>query len=216
MKHIPTRVIAPTTIASIRPTRRALAKERTRSKVLAAARHLFSERGYEGATIRDIAKEAGMSTGAVFASFADKSELFDEILAADCLALAEKMAEAAEGADTPLAQLKAMFAAAGRFHLGQLPLAKAGFAAGWTRDAAAEKRHRDALKPVMAQVSGALHRAVEAGELPPKADLRLLAGLLWDVYLASYRSLALEVGLASDAADQLSARIGLIIAGAKA
>jgi AcrR family transcriptional regulator len=58
------------------PTRRALAKQQTRVKVLAAARRLFSEQGYEGATIRDIAAEAGMSTGAVFANFTDKSDLF--------------------------------------------------------------------------------------------------------------------------------------------
>ncbi|HSV02965.1 MAG TPA: TetR/AcrR family transcriptional regulator, partial [Phenylobacterium sp.] len=32
------------------PTRRALAKQQTRAKVLAAARRLFSEQGYEGAT----------------------------------------------------------------------------------------------------------------------------------------------------------------------
>ena len=43
--------------------------------VLAAARQLFSESGYEGATIRDIAAAAGMSTGAVFANFTDKYEV---------------------------------------------------------------------------------------------------------------------------------------------
>jgi len=62
-----------------RPNQRALAKQRTREKIIAAARALFAERGYEGATIRDIAKAAGMSTGAVFASFTDKSDLFIDI-----------------------------------------------------------------------------------------------------------------------------------------
>src|SRR6185312_9150678 len=62
-----------------RPTQRALAKQRTREKILASAKALFAERGYEAATIRDIAKAAGMSTGAVFASFTDKSDLFTEI-----------------------------------------------------------------------------------------------------------------------------------------
>ena len=55
------------------PTRRALAKQQTRAKVLAAARELFGAQGYEGATIRDIAAAAGMSTGAVFANFAARS-----------------------------------------------------------------------------------------------------------------------------------------------
>ena len=82
MKHISPSQVAGESPVKI-PTRRALAKQQTRAKVLAAARRLFSEHGYEGATIRDIAQAAGMSTGAVFASFSDKSELFDEILTAD-------------------------------------------------------------------------------------------------------------------------------------
>ncbi|THD70224.1 TetR family transcriptional regulator, partial [Phenylobacterium sp.] len=75
------------------PTRRALAKQQTRVKVLAAARRLFSEQGYEGATIRDIASAAGMSTGAVFANFTDKSDLFREIMLTDLVALAEAMSD---------------------------------------------------------------------------------------------------------------------------
>ena len=54
-----------------RLNRRQAAKVRTRQKVLDAARSLFAERGYEPATIRDIAKVAGMSTGAVFANIQD-------------------------------------------------------------------------------------------------------------------------------------------------
>ncbi|HEY4586680.1 MAG TPA: helix-turn-helix domain-containing protein, partial [Brevundimonas sp.] len=59
--------------------RRQAAKVRTRLKVLDAARTLFAERGYDAATIRDIAKGAGMSTGAVFANFQDKAELFETV-----------------------------------------------------------------------------------------------------------------------------------------
>src|SRR3954451_12149683 len=77
------------------PPRRALAKQQTRQKVLAAARRLFSEEGYEGATIRDIAAAAGMSTGAVFANFSDKSDLFREIMADDMEALSTAMRDAA-------------------------------------------------------------------------------------------------------------------------
>lgn len=55
--------------------RRQLAKMRTREKVLDAGLALFLEGGYELATIRDIAKGAGMSTGAVFANFEDKKDL---------------------------------------------------------------------------------------------------------------------------------------------
>jgi hypothetical protein len=45
----------------VRPTRRALAKQQTREKILAAGRELFMTRGYEGATIRDIARAASIT-----------------------------------------------------------------------------------------------------------------------------------------------------------
>lgn len=60
----------------IRPNRRQLAKAATRQKVLDAAENLFGTAGYKAATIRGIAKDAGMSTGAVFANFEDKDALY--------------------------------------------------------------------------------------------------------------------------------------------
>lgn len=51
----------------------------TREKLLAAARRLFAARGYEGASVADIAREAGMTKGALYANFASKEELFGEI-----------------------------------------------------------------------------------------------------------------------------------------
>ena len=86
--------------ASPRLNRRQAAKVRTRQKVLEAARALFAERGYEAATIRDIAKGAGMSTGAVFANFQDKAELFDAVLAEDMGRMAETVRAAAAAEDT--------------------------------------------------------------------------------------------------------------------
>lgn len=51
-------------------------KLKTTEKVTAAARKLFDSEGYEEAKIREIAREAGMSTGAFFASYASKEEAY--------------------------------------------------------------------------------------------------------------------------------------------
>lgn len=60
-----------------RLNKRQLAKAATREKVLKAARELWAEPGsYERGTIRQIAKAAGMSTGAIFANFKDKADLW--------------------------------------------------------------------------------------------------------------------------------------------
>jgi AcrR family transcriptional regulator len=55
-------------VSSVRDSRKAA----TRQRVLGAARSLFVEVGYEAATIRTIADRAGVATGTVFTSFANK------------------------------------------------------------------------------------------------------------------------------------------------
>lgn len=52
------------------------AKAATRQQVMDAAKNLFDTVGYKAATIRDIAADAGKSTGAVFANFDDKDALY--------------------------------------------------------------------------------------------------------------------------------------------
>lgn len=59
-----------------RPNRRKLAKARTRAKIVEVAKRLFEANGYAATTIRDIAREVGMSTGAVFSNFTDKADLW--------------------------------------------------------------------------------------------------------------------------------------------
>lgn len=52
------------------------ARARTRGAVLAAAARVFAARGFHGASMQAIAEEAGYTQGAIYASFASKSELF--------------------------------------------------------------------------------------------------------------------------------------------
>jgi AcrR family transcriptional regulator len=59
-----------------RLNRRQASKLRTHRRVFASAETLFNDVDFERATIRAIAKGAGMSTGAVFANFEDKTALY--------------------------------------------------------------------------------------------------------------------------------------------
>jgi AcrR family transcriptional regulator len=54
--------------------------ERNRALVLDAARRVFVERGYAGATLEAIAEEAGFSKGVVYSQFAGKPDLFLALL----------------------------------------------------------------------------------------------------------------------------------------
>ena len=215
MNHIPMRMNTP----AIRPqkmTRRAMAKQQTREKVLQAARDLFIERGYEGATIRDIARVAGMSTGAVFASFADKTELFDAILNDDFAALLDPMQDAFAASTTAKEALVGMFGAAYRAHSAQLPLIQAALAASWTRTPEAERVRRETLRPIRSLVVQALERGVERGELAGKFDPRLISDMIWDLYLAGYRPAAFEGLSVENQTDRLAERIDVILTAIKA
>src|SRR3954453_18255250 len=57
-----------------------------RAEILAGARRAFARHGYEGATVRVLEAETGLSRGAIFHHFRDKESLF--------LALAEEDARA--------------------------------------------------------------------------------------------------------------------------
>ena len=52
----------------------------TRDKILAAARQEFLDKGYQGAWLRDIAKKAGVTTGALYGHFKNKEELFGTLV----------------------------------------------------------------------------------------------------------------------------------------
>ena len=51
-------------------------RDRTRAKLLEAARSLIREKGHEQATLEEIAARAGMTTGAIYGNFKNREELF--------------------------------------------------------------------------------------------------------------------------------------------
>ena len=215
MKHVSSNIeVAGETQVRV-PTRRALAKQQTRTKVLAAARRLFSEAGYEGATIRDIAAEAGMSTGAVFANFTDKSDLFREIMVADMEALVEAMREGASrgrGVDDTLLKL---FVAGYAFYKTRLPLARAAFGISWMPEQGQELRNLPPVLDLQELFTVQLTLGVERGELSQEAEVKLRSQMLFDCYLANYQE-AIFGGWSLEALQAKSKdQIRVLLAGAR-
>jgi AcrR family transcriptional regulator len=214
MKHVsPLQPAAETKVKM--PTRRALAKQQTRAKVLAAARRLFSEQGYEGATIRDIAAAAGMSTGAVFANFTDKSDLFREIMMADFAALTEAMREAAGRGRTVEDALLKMFSAGYAFYKSQLPLARAAFSVSWSQEEGPVLRNAAPVQALQDLIAEQLEAAVERGELGQEAEVKLRTQMLFDTYLSNFPQ-AIFQGWSLDALQARSRdQIRILLAGAR-
>lgn len=82
--------------------RRSPRAERTRADLLDAARRVFAEKGYEGASVGDVAAAAGYTKGAVYANFGSKEELFLE-LAKELTAIDAAFAQATPGEDVRVA-----------------------------------------------------------------------------------------------------------------
>lgn len=214
MKHISSDQVAAGSPARA-PTRRALAKQQTRQKVLAAARHLFSEQGYEGATIRDIAAAAGMSTGAVFANFTDKSDLFREIMTDDMEALAAGMREAAQsGRSIEDCVLKA-FMAGYTFYKTRLQLARAAFSVSWDAEGGPARCGLSSSPAFQDVFTEQLTAGIERGELSQESEIKLRSQMLFDAYLSNFRQAIFE-GWSLDAL-QARARdqIRILLAGAR-
>jgi AcrR family transcriptional regulator len=214
MKQSPVRLpYEPVEVDQPKPNRRVLSKIRTRQKVLEAARVLFAERGYEAATIRDIAHTAGMSTGAVFANFEDKADLFESILAEDSDLVAERMGQASESGGTTSERLVSAFSASYAYYLGNLPLLQATLAQSWLRPLSAELRSRTATMVLLSIVSDVLRDGVRHGELQESIDVRMVSELLWDVHVANYRRAVYDGGDIDLLRARLSDQVGLILAG---
>lgn len=76
--------------------KRQIAKAKTRDKVVKAATKLWEVPGsFDTVSLRDIAKEAKMSTGAIFANFSGVQELWMEVMGypapRDCAEVREVM-----------------------------------------------------------------------------------------------------------------------------
>ncbi|HYC99059.1 TetR/AcrR family transcriptional regulator [Brevundimonas sp.] len=197
-----------------RLNRRQAAKVRTRQKVLDAARQLFAERGYEPATIRDIAKGAGMSTGAVFANFQDKAELFEAVLSTDLARLAETMKASADAEGSVRARVLAALGSGYHDSLEHLPLVQAVIARSWFQPVAAEMRTRAAIKPLLSVITDTLQAGVREGELSQDADVRLLGEMIYGAFLANYRHAAYDGWAMAQLTERMGKQVDVILAGA--
>lgn len=75
-------------------------KAQTRERLLGAARTVFARRGYHGASVEEIAAEAGYSTGALYSNFDGKQALFLTLLDREIAEHAREIEEAVRERDT--------------------------------------------------------------------------------------------------------------------
>jgi AcrR family transcriptional regulator len=85
---------------------RAERRRRTREHLLEAAAVVFKRSGFHGASVAQIAAEAGYTIGAVYSNFEGKEDLLLAIIERESRRVAEDVVAAASGARSPMGKLR--------------------------------------------------------------------------------------------------------------
>jgi AcrR family transcriptional regulator len=170
--------------------------ERNREAVLGAARRVFLERGYAGATLEAIAEEAGFSKGVVYSQFGSKADLFFELLERRISERGEQNARIAETAAGPRGIREMIIAAAidaaAEPEWAQLLVE---FRAHAARDPDLDRRYAELHDLTVAGIASSLAKVHAAAGLAPPVALRSMA----EFVLAAGAGIILE-RMANDAA----------------
>lgn len=163
----------------------------TRERLLAAARRLFGERGYEATSIESVLEASGVARGALYHHFESKAELFDAVLVDVLVEIAERSAAAAAGSKDPLEGLRAgshaWLAMALDPAIQRIALLDPTTAVGWARWREQDQAHS------LGGLRATLLRLTDEGRVPPGQ-----AELFAHVLLAALNEAALFVAFAED------------------
>ena len=136
----------------------------TQVRLLAAARDLFSERGFAGTATEDLVARAGVTRGALYHQYADKKDLFRAVFEEVERDLGERIALAAAAEATPWEQIRAGARALLEASLvpavRRIVLTDGPSVLGW------EEWRRIDSKYAYGMVRTALEANVDAGNLP--------------------------------------------------
>ena len=136
----------------------------TQVRLLAAARALFSERGFAGTATEDLVARAGVTRGALYHQYADKRDLFRAVFEEVERELGERIALAAAVETTPWEQIRAgaraLLEASLEPAVRRIVLTDGPSVLGWEEWRRIESQHAYGM------VRTALEANVQAGNLP--------------------------------------------------
>jgi AcrR family transcriptional regulator len=196
------------------PSVRQTQKEATRNRVIEAARELFDTQGYQGTTVREIARHAGVSVGSVFTTFASKGDILSQVMEErlDSLyAELDRVVPHLRGSTADrLRSIYAMFFAFEAPHM-KLFLSHLAAAYDWTLPPTAKPYGKN--QRVRQLLHEILSKGVEAGDVDRQADLREVAELLIAAYAWTYRLVITEGADAKALSAAMDRHIGQIAEG---
>lgn len=157
--------------------RREKQKAELRSELLEAAHKLVQEEGYEGLTIRKLAKRVGYAPMSVYSYFADKQDILFA-LAEDAFETLAKRIEA-HPSDDPIEALQAVMTEYAAFGLGNPNEYRTVFMTEKTKLPDGRIHEVEEGNPAMKVLISRVEACVAAGKL--QGDPRAIATMLWAV-----------------------------------
>jgi AcrR family transcriptional regulator len=153
-------------------------RERTRARLVEAAAQVIAEKGFEGSSLEQIARRAGMTRGAIYGNFRNRDELFLAVVETRWRPIMPRFEPGATYVDQMNALAKAVIEA--------LPARKAAAvgAASFNVYALTHEPMRERLVQLNADIYRRMAQAIAASvpeqELPmrPDAFARVLHGLI--------------------------------------
>lgn len=186
-------------------------KARTRAKVLDAARAMIVERGFEAATIRDIAHRAGVATGSVFTTFSDKTELLLEVVFSRYGELLSEINQAMARSDgDPRARLMAAAGASYAVELREERLLAEALAASWRWTPAIEAEHRRRLEPLIQIIRSAVQDSMEKSQAD-QDGCELTIDMIFACYLRNFRKALFDNWAPEDLTALLAKQVNRIL-----
>lgn len=183
----------------------------TRASLVQAARPLFAEHGFGGVGTETIVAAAGVTRGALYHQFADKTELFQAVYEAIEEDLARRLGErvAVAGASDPIEVMtlgaNAWLDACGEQEVQQIVLLDGPAVLGW-------QRWREiGMQYGLGLIEGLLTHAIAVGRIPPQ-PVRALTHVL----VGALDEAGLYIARAEDqvaASEEMRAVIATLVAG---
>ena len=160
-----------------RMTRAAREKAATRERILRAAMLVFGERGYQGASVDEIARRAGSSKGGVYFHFPNKQAIFESLITELAVMLETSVREAIAREHGALARVDAALVTVIRLFSRQRGLTRLMLVEANGLGFPFDREVQAARAMFAAVIAGYLDQAVAEGAIPPLDSA--VAGAVW-------------------------------------
>ncbi len=178
-----------------------MAPEQRKAHLRAAARRVFAHRGFDAATLEEVAQEAGIAKGTLYLYFPSKEEIFWAAVRERMLELRQRAQAAMRQAEGIQARLRAAIAARGELMRSDTEFMRI-YLTEFGHLCAHPTRHRKPFRELylaMARdLADVLEDGMRTGELRPGPPLELaltLQFLMRDCFTARYMGVFADDGL---------------------